>query len=558
MKKQFLLACCFVAVAATMSCQKMNLNPGLNDELKQESVVQGVISPQSVVDEKSSWKYLDNGSDQGSAWRSAGFNDSGWKTGSGQFGFGDGDEATVLQSGFVTYYFRKHVNITDVNALPDSVILSMVHDDGAVVYINGTEVLRTPLMPQTGTITYTTGTSTFIPTAQENNFFTYKIAKSHFSTGDNVIAVEVHNQNSSSSDVSFDLSIRNAVESDPDGPYVFFRKNQYIVKSITKQNGYVSQTYASRDQVNLNVELPGGGSFAVNLKPQLLNREPSESATLPTKYFATSDIEGSIDAFILLLKKANIIDNNYKWTYGTGHLFIMGDVFDRGKYVTQCLWLIYKLEQEAANAGGKVHFILGNHDIMNLIGDYRYVNAKYTANAQTIGEPYSALYDADSELGKWLRSKNILEKSGNTLFLHAGISPDVAALPKTVTDLNVYVGNVINKTCTTQNCKTATSSSVGLYWYRGMAQQTLTQAEVDAILAKFGADRTYIGHTILNNQITLLYQSKILAIDLEHANNYNNGYMEGVYYNSGCYFKFHTTQLSSTYMPLIGSNCSAP
>ncbi|MGN7990272.1 metallophosphoesterase [Pedobacter sp. 22226] len=536
----------------------MNLNPGLNDELKQESVVQGVISPQSVVDEKSSWKYLDNGSDQGSAWRSAGFNDSGWKTGAGQFGFGDGDEATVLQSGFVTYYFRKHVNITDVNALPDSVILSMIHDDGAVVYINGTEVLRTPLMPQTGTITYTTGTSTFIPTAQENNFFTYKIAKSHFNNGDNVIAVEVHNQNSSSSDVSFDLSIRNAVESDPDGPYVFFRNNQYIVKSITKQNGYVSQTYASRDQVNLNVELPGGGSFAVNLKPQLLNREPSESATLPTKYFATSDIEGSIDAFILLLKKANIIDNNYKWTYGTGHLFIMGDVFDRGKYVTQCLWLIYKLEQEAANAGGKVHFILGNHDIMNLIGDYRYVNAKYTANAQTIGEPYSALYDADSELGKWLRSKNILEKSGNTLFLHAGISPDVAALPKTVTDLNVYVGNVINKTCTTQNCKTATSSSVGLYWYRGMAQQTLTQAEVDAILAKFGADRTYIGHTILNNQITLLYQSKILAIDLEHANNYNNGYMEGVYYNSGCYFKFHTTQLNSTYTPLIGSNCSTP
>jgi hypothetical protein len=310
--------------------------------------------------------------------------------------------------------------------------------------------------------------------------------------------------------------------------------------------------------VNLTIELPGGGSFAVNLKPQLLDREPSESPTLPSKYFATSDIEGSIDAFILLLKKANIINSNYQWSYGTGHLYIMGDVFDRGPYVTQCLWLIYKLEQEAANAGGKVHFILGNHDIMNLIGDYRYVNAKYMTNAQTIGETYTALYNADSELGKWLRSKNILEKSGNTLFLHAGISPDVAALPKTVSDLNVYVANVINKTCTTQNCKIATSGSVGLYWYRGMAQQALTQVQVNDILTKFGAERTYIGHTILNNQITLLYQNKILAIDLEHANNYEKGYMEGVYYNSGCYFKFHATQSSSIYTALIGSNCTAP
>jgi hypothetical protein len=558
MKKQFLVACWLVAAAATMSCQKMGLNPSSKDELKKESNIQAVTLAGFILDEKSSWKYLDNGSDQGLAWRSSGFNDASWKTGSGQFGFGDGDEATVLQSGFVTYYFRKHINVADVNTLPDSVILSMIHDDGAVVYINGVEVLRTPLLPQTGAITYTTGTSTFIPTAQENNFFDYKIASSRLSTGDNVIAIEVHNQNNSSSDVSFDCAIKDFVASDPDGPYVFFRNNQYVVKSISRENGYVSQTYSSRDQVNLTVELPGGGSFAVNLKPQLISREPSESATLPSKYFATSDIEGSIDAFILMLKKANIMDNNYNWSYGTGHIYIMGDVFDRGPYVTQCLWLIYKLEQEAANAGGKLHFILGNHDIMNLIGDYRYVNAKYMTNAQTIGETYSALYDADSELGKWLRSKNILEKSGSTLFLHAGISPDVAALPKTVTDLNVYVGNVINKTCTTQNCKTATSGSVGLYWYRGMAQQALTQAQVDAILTKFGADRTYIGHTILNNQITLLYQNKILAIDLEHANNYNDGYMEGVYYNSGCYFKFHTTQLSTTYTPLIGSNCTAP
>ena len=560
MKRRLLLASSVLISLVIISCQKSSINHTSEIKLKQQSTAATALATETILDSGSSWKYLDNGSNQGSAWRSPTFDDTSWSTGSGQFGFGDGDETTVLQSGFITYYFRKHVNIADKSALGDSVVLSMIHDDAAVVYINGSEVLRTSLLPQTGSIAYNTGTSTFIPTAQENSFFNYKIASSHFNTGDNVIAIEVHNQNASSSDVSFDCSIKNAVASsfDPDGPYVFYRNNQYVVKSIDRENGYITQTYASRDQVSLNIELPGGDSFAVNLKPQLISREPAESATLPAKYFATSDIEGGIDGFIMLLKKANIIDNNYNWSYGAGHLYIMGDVFDRGEYVTQCLWLIYKLEQEAVAAGGKVHFILGNHDIMNMIGDYRYVNAKYMTNVQTMGEPYSALYDANSELGKWLRSKNILEKSGTTLFLHAGISPDVAALNQTVTQLNTHLISKINQTCTSSDCKTATSSSVGLYWYRGMAQETLTQTQVDNILTKFGADRTYIGHTILNNEITLLYQNKILEIDLQHTNNYQNGYMEGVYYNNGCYFKFHTTQSQVTYTPLIGTNCTAP
>ncbi|AOM79508.1 metallophosphoesterase [Pedobacter steynii] len=560
MKKRLLFACSTIIGLAIISCQKSSIDSASEIKMKQTSTALTALATEPILNSGSSWKYLSNGSNQGTAWQSPAFDDASWNTGSGQFGFGDGDEATVLQSGFITYYFRKHINIADRSALTDSVVLSMIHDDAAVVYINGSEVLRTSLLPQTGTITYTTGTSTYIPTAQENNFFNYKIASSRFNTGDNVIAIEVHNQNATSSDVSFDCSIKNATTAvaDPDGPYVFYRNNQYVVKSIDRESGYTTQTYATRDQVSLNIELPGGDSFAVNLKPQLISREPAESATLPTKYFATSDIEGGIDGFIMLLKKANIIDNNYNWTYGSGHLYIMGDVFDRGAYVTQCLWLIYKLEQEAATAGGKVHFILGNHDIMNMIGDYRYVNAKYITNAQTMGENYSALYDANTELGKWLRSKNILEKSGTTLFLHAGISPDVAALNQTVTQLNAHLISKINQTCTSSDCKTATSGSVGLYWYRGMAQQALTQTQVDNILTKFGADRTYIGHTILNNEITLLYQNKILEIDLQHTNNYQNGYMEGVYYNNGCYFKFHTTQSQVTYTPLIGTNCTAP
>lgn len=558
MKKNIFCAC--MAFVLMISCQSSNLDPTESEiEAKNQTSAKEMklANETQLLPPNSSWKYLDNGSNQGTAWRTSAFNDTDWATGTGQLGFGDGDEATVLQSGYITYYFRKHINIADVNALPNSLTLSMIHDDGAVVYVNGTEVLRTALLPQSGTIAYTTGTSTYLPTAQENNYFDYQIPKSYFQTGDNVIAIEVHNQNTGSSDLSFDCKITESAQQDPDGPYVFFRNNNYIVKSIDPTQGFTSQTFATRSQVALTVQLPDGNSFPVSLQPQLTVREQAEYSTLPAQYFATSDIEGGIMGFILMLRKAGIIDANYNWSYGNSHLFIMGDVFDRGQYVSQCLWLIYKLEQEAATAGGKVHFILGNHDIMNLIGDFRYVHAKYTDNVPVLGETLTSLYDANSELGKWLRSKNVIERAGNTIFLHAGVSPEVAALNQSVTTLNNYVNPVINKTCTSADCKTATGSTYGLYWYRGMANQALTQTQVNSILTSLGAERAFIGHTILNNQITLLYQTKIVDLDLSHAENYLQGYMEGVYYN-GCYFKFHTTQSQTTYTPLIGSSCVQP
>jgi len=559
MKKKMLSAG-IAALVLMMSCQKEAVNPSVTETGLKLKVVDKQLSLATgaqLLAPGGSWKYLDNGSNQGTAWRAAAFNDAAWASGAGQLGFGDGDEATVLQSGHITYYFRKHLNIADVNALPGSLILSMIHDDGAVVYVNGAEVLRTSLLPQSGTITYTTGTSTYLPTAQENNFFDYSIPSSYFQTGDNVIAIEVHNQTTSSSDVSFDCKINESVPQDPDGPYVFFRNNSYIVKSIDRTQGFTTQTFATRSQVALNVQLPDGNSFPVSLQPQLVAHEQAEYTSLPAKYFATSDIEGGIMGFILMLKKAGIINSSYNWSYGNSHLFIMGDVFDRGQYVSQCLWLIYKLEQEAAAAGGKVHFVLGNHDIMNLTGDFRYVHAKYNNNVSVLGETLTTLYDANSELGKWLRTKNMVERAGNTLFLHAGVSPEVSALNQSVTTLNNHITSKLNGTCTSNDCKTATSSSYGLYWYRGMAQETLTQTQVNDILTSLNAERAFIGHTILNNQITLLYQTKVVDLDISHANNFLQGYMEGVFYN-GCYFKFHTTQSQTTYTPLIGSNCTQP
>ena len=147
------------------------------------------------------WRYLDDGSDQGTAWRAVDFDDAGWATGPAQLGFGDGDEATEVDSGHITYYFRRSITVDN----PDDIAgleLAILRDDGAVVYVNGTEVHRTN-MPS-GTITYQTFA---LSAAVENEFYEHEFDSSSLVAGTNVIAVEVHQVSRTSSDVSFDFSL---------------------------------------------------------------------------------------------------------------------------------------------------------------------------------------------------------------------------------------------------------------------------------------------------------------------------------------------------------------
>jgi len=82
-----------------------------------------------------------------------------------------------------------------------------------------------------------------------------------------------------------------------------------------------------------------------------------------------SDVHGQYNAARELLLNAEVIDENNRWVCGEGHLVIVGDIFDRGPDVTPTLWLIHNLQQEAERAGGRVHFLLGNHETMILGND---------------------------------------------------------------------------------------------------------------------------------------------------------------------------------------------
>lgn len=167
---------------------------------------------ENLVASGSAWSHLDDGRDPGTAWRQPGFDDSAWSVGPAQLGFGDGDETTTIESGHLTYWFRRSFTVAQAAGVTD-LRLSLLVDDGAVAYVNGTEVARHN-MPG-GAIDATTPASTTTWGPAESTFTTFDVPDGLLVDGDNTLAVEVHQVSASSSDVSFDARL-SAVGVTPD------------------------------------------------------------------------------------------------------------------------------------------------------------------------------------------------------------------------------------------------------------------------------------------------------------------------------------------------------
>ena len=202
------------------------------------------IQAQTLVATGSVWKYKDDGSNQGTNWRTTNFNDAGWPSGQAQLGFGDGDETTTLQSGHITYYFRHSFQVNDPQAAANLKI-RLLRDDGAVVYINGTEVVRSN-MPA-GTINYRTTASSTVAGTGENVYNEYIVPSSALNAGTNVVAVEVHQRSSSSSDVSFDMSLAFTSDTPP-----VFRKEPYLL--YTANNHEMLVIWQTLQSQNCSIE----------------------------------------------------------------------------------------------------------------------------------------------------------------------------------------------------------------------------------------------------------------------------------------------------------------
>jgi hypothetical protein len=170
------------------------------------------------------WKYLDDGTDQGTAWTGVGVDDSAWASGPAQLGYGDGDEATVVGFGpdannkFVTTYFRHTFTVNGASAYT-ALEFQLLRDDGAVVYLNGTEIFRNN-MPE-GAIGHTTLASSTVGGSNETTVVTHKAAAAAvLLEGTNVVAVEIHQGSVTSSDISFDLKLSASDNPVVRGPYL--------------------------------------------------------------------------------------------------------------------------------------------------------------------------------------------------------------------------------------------------------------------------------------------------------------------------------------------------
>ncbi len=158
----------------------------------------------------SAWRYLDDGSEPPSTWAEATFNDATWSVGPAQLGYGDGDEATVVRGGpdagerSITTYFRLSFRVDNPSAFR-AVLLRLVRDDGAAVYLNGREVRRENLPD--GALDRSTLALATVDSADESRFFESIVRPDALVAGVNTLAVEVHQAAAESSDVSFDLEL---------------------------------------------------------------------------------------------------------------------------------------------------------------------------------------------------------------------------------------------------------------------------------------------------------------------------------------------------------------
>jgi len=325
-----------------------------------------------------------------------------------------------------------------------------------------------------------------------------------------------------------------------DGPYVLYGNDSVFVKYIEDNSGAKSvktdgTPAANKNSITLqvNTDIPGK-TFAVQLK-QKLSEEKSEYKGIK-KMLVISDIEGNFGAFRKLLQGNGVIDENFNWTYGKDHLVLAGDFVDRGTMVTEVLWLIYSLEEKAKAAGGYVHYILGNHEIMNMSNDLNYVQERYIQHAQLMNKPYMQLFGANSEIGRWLATKNVIERVGNTLFTHGGVSGYLNNLNISLKELNQITRPFY--TDTTYSYKddrlNLIFSDFGPFWYRNYYKAPRANIQqIDSTLDIYNVRTISTGHTIIANEIRSLYNGKLYNTDVHHA----DGHSEAMLIDDGKFWR---------------------
>ena len=340
-----------------------------------------------------------------------------------------------------------------------------------------------------------------------------------------------------------------------DGPYLFRNKKRgKILRVVPIENAYelVEEKIEIDESTHILcvVDNKDKDSFTVPLMKQF--KIPKSTYKQPEKLLSISDIEGNFNAFYGLLVANGVMDKEYNWTYGKGHLVLNGDFVDRGKNVTPVLWLIYKLEQEAKKHGGMVHFILGNHEVLDMTGMTDYVDKKYIKLAKKYSgktdtkDAFLDLMADNQELVKWMKSKNVMEKIGNTLFVHGGISPELVNARLHINYINQTVRNrLMHGPSNNESDKMDEDflfATHGPLWFRGLAvpyrrsYKKSTPKQVKRAIRHFHVDHISIGHTVAM-EVSLDYEGSVIRTDVKHGMEKVSKYSQGLLIENGTLYR---------------------
>ncbi len=308
-----------------------------------------------------------------------------------------------------------------------------------------------------------------------------------------------------------------------DGPHVRLidssRAGVYYLQHDAK-NG---RSFITGDTIALS-DLPLKINGTV-ISPEDFGYDDSFKAPLTTfkgarKIFVIGDMHGELRRTLEMLRNNGITDNEGNWSWGSGHLVFIGDIFDRGREVTEALWMIFRLQKQAVEKGGRVHMVLGNHEPMIFNNDLRYVTGDYYALCENLQLNYSDLFDNNSLLGLWLRQKPLVTKINNYVFVHAGFSPEFLERGVSLDSVNKVAWRYWNgrERDADTELRELILGVKGVQWYRGLADDGSGRDVIDRRLLSYclylyDTEALIIGHTEVDS-ITSFFDGRVIDVNI--------------------------------------------
>jgi hypothetical protein len=230
---------------------------------------------------------------------------------------------------------------------------------------------------------------------------------------------------------------------------------------------------------------------------------------------AVGDVHGDYNQFVKTLQAAEVVDEKCNWVAGKTHLVQIGDVLDRGPDSRKAMDLLMKLEVQAAEAGGAVHALIGNHEAMVPMDDLRYV---HPGELKAFGglEGLRKAMGPQGKYGRWIRTHNTVIKINDLLFVHAGITPSTARL--TMAQINKAVRDEIDK----RDEEGLAGSISGPLWTRALAlgDEDEVARALETVLKRYDAKRMVIGHTVSDEGVVARAGGRLIRIDVGMAECY--------------------------------------